>query len=328
MLQKATAEAKSNIAFIKYWGNRDATYRVPLNNSISMNLDHATTTTTVAFNAMLNDDSVTLANEPASVAVRARVIAHLDRIRARAKIETRARVASQNNFPTGTGMASSASAFAALSLAATRAAGLSLNERELSMLARQGSGSACRSIPDGFVEWMAGTEHANSYAVSLAPADFWDLRDVIAIVSTEEKKVGSSDGHNRAQTSHFIDERLRALPLRLQRVRRALFAKDLALLGPALEEDAVELHIIAMTSTPPIYYWSPAMVRVIQAAHAWRAEGLAVYFTLDAGPNVHLICEGKDAEEVVARARQLAEVQQVMMNAPGGPARVVEDHLF
>ncbi len=325
---KATCISCSNIAFIKYWGNRDAALRIPLNNSISMNLDHATTTTTVAFDAALNDDEIVIGDAPANAAQRARVIAHLGRVRALAKIETRVRVESRNNFPMGAGIASSASAFAALSLAATRAAGLELPERELSILARQGSGSACRSIPGGFVEWLAGSENANSYAVSIAPPSFWDLRDVIALVSTEEKKVGSTDGHAAAASSHFLAERVNALPARLARVRRALFARDLAALGPAIEEDAVELHLIAMTSAPPIYYWSPGMVRVIQAAQRWRADGLAVYFTLDAGPNVHLICEAQDADQVAARAREISDVQQVIVNAPGGAARLIEEHLF
>jgi diphosphomevalonate decarboxylase len=326
--RKATCVSCSNIAFIKYWGNRDHALRLPLNNSISMNLDHATTTTTVAFDDALDDDYIMLGSTVASAAPRARVVAHLDRVRALAQIQTRARVQSQNNFPMGAGIASSASAFAALSLAATRAAGLELSERELSILARQGSGSACRSIPGGFVEWLAGSESANSYAVSIAPPSFWDVRDVIAIVSAEEKKVGSTDGHAAASSSHFLAERVNALPARLARVRRALFARDLAALGPAIEADAVELHLVAMTSSPPIFYWSPGMVRVIQAARAWRADGLAVYFTLDAGPNVHLICEAQDATQVAARAREISDVQQVIVNAPGEPAHLIESHLF
>jgi diphosphomevalonate decarboxylase len=325
---KATACANANIAFIKYWGNRDAALRIALNNSISMNIDHAATTTTVEFDAALNDDQVVIAGRDASEGQRARVVAHIDRVRALCHQGARARVQSQNNFPMGAGIASSASGFAALSLAATRAAGMELGERELSMLARQGSGSACRSIPGGFVEWMAGTDDSNSYAISLAPPEFWDLRDVIAIVSTEEKKVGSTDGHAAAGSSHFLAERLSGLPARLARVRRALFARDLTALGIAIEEDAIELHLIAMTSSPPIYYWSPAMVRVIQAARQWRDEGLAVYFTLDAGPNVHLICQGQDANEVAARTLKLEGVKQVIVNSPGPEARLVESHLF
>jgi diphosphomevalonate decarboxylase len=328
MLQKATAISNSNIAFIKYWGNRDAARRIPLNNSISMNLDHATTTTTVGFDARLGDDHIVIGGVAANDAQRTRVIAHLDRVRALAHITTKARVESCNSFPMGAGIASSASAFAALSLAATHAAGLELSERELSILARQGSGSACRSIPGGFVEWHAGADSASSFAESIAPPEYWDLRDVIAIVSREEKKVGSTDGHAAATTSHFLAERLRALPARIERVRHAILDKDLSLLGPAVEEDAIELHLIAMTSVPPIFYWSPGMVRVIQAVQQWRSAGLAVYFTLDAGPNVHLICEAQDAGRVVELSRTVSDVQQVIVNAPGDGTRLIGEHLF
>ncbi len=327
-LQKATSISCSNIAFIKYWGNRDAVYRVPLNDSLSMNLDHATTTTTVEFDEQLPDDHIVIGGQEANDVTRARVISHLDRVRALAHIETKAHARSLNNFPTGAGIASSASAFAALSLAATRAAGLELGERELSMLARQGSGSACRSIPGGFVEWIAGSNNTDSYAVSIAPPEHWDLYDVIAVVSTAEKKVGSTDGHAAAPTSHFLAERINALPIRFHHVRRAILAKDLQLLGPAIEEDAIELHLIAMTSVPPVYYWSPGMVRVIQAMQQWRADGLAVYFTLDAGPNVHLICESKEANQVAKLAREVEGVHQVIINAPGGAAKLIDEHLF
>lgn len=293
-----------------------------------MNLSNATTTTTVEFDSNLNDDHIIVGGIEANEATRKRVIAHLDRVRALANIATKARVQSENNFPTGVGIASSASAFAALTIAATCAAGLALSERELSILARQGSGSACRSIPAGFVEWIAGFNSQESYAVSIAPPEHWDLRDVIAIVSTAEKKVGSSAGHQLANTSHFLNERLQALPARFHRVRRAILLQDLTLLGPAIEEDAIELHFIAMTSTPPIFYWTPGMVRVIQAAQQWRAEGLPVYFTLDAGPNVHLICEAKDADQVASLAQKIEDVQQVIVNAPGGAAHLIDSHLF
>ncbi len=323
--RKATAISCSNIAFIKYWGNRDAARRIPLNDSLSMNLRRATTTTTVEFDEQLTEDEVHIGDAPVREAARARVVAHLDRIRALARSATKARVDSQNTFPSSAGIASSASGFAALTIAATTAAGLKLSERELTMLARQASGSACRSIPTGFVEWVTSIDTTNSYAVSIAPPEHWDLHDVIAIVSTEEKQVGSTEGHSAALTSPFLQERLIALPIRLHRARRAILARDLALLGPAIEEDAIELHFIAMTSRPPIYYWAPAMVRVIQAVQRWRAEGLAVYFTLDAGPNVHLICEGKDAEQVASLSRQVADVQTVIDNAPGGAATTIHN---
>jgi diphosphomevalonate decarboxylase len=293
-----------------------------------MNLGQLTTTTTVEFGDEIKEDRVKIDGGTASDAARSRVVEHLDRVRAAARIDAKARVESKNSFPSGTGIASSSSAFAALSLAAARAAGLELNEHDLSILARQGSGSACRSIPSGFVEWIGGRTSDGSYSVSILPPEHWDLRDVIAVVSTEEKKVGSTEGHAAAVTSRFIPERLNALPSRLHRIRRSLIAKDLAAMGAEIEAEALELHLIAMTSRPPVFYWSPEMVRVIQCARKWRADGLAVYFTLDAGPNVHLICESKDAAQVESQARGVQGVQQVLVNSPGAGTRSSEQHLF
>ncbi|MGB8646502.1 MAG: diphosphomevalonate decarboxylase [Anaerolineae bacterium] len=326
--RKATAKSYSNIAFIKYWGNRDQALRLPLNDSLSMNLEALTAETTVQFDDLLGEDKISINDMEVADTARNRISAQLDRVRAEAKITAHARVASRLNFPASTGLASSAAGFAALSLAATRAAGLELSEIALSVLARHGSGSACRSIPGGFVEWIASMSSATSFARSIAPADYWDLRDVVVIVTDKPKRVGSSEGHLVATTSPFMGERISRLPGRFHRAKRAILSRDLAALGPDIEAEATELHVIAMTSHPPVYYWSPEMVRVIEAARAWREQGLPVYFTLDAGPNVHLICEGKDAEVVANNVRSLEGVQQVIVSGAGGPAHVVENHLF
>ncbi len=197
----ATAQSHPNIAFIKYWGNREPVLRIPANGSISMNLDGLETRTTVAFEASLAQDQLTLNDQPASEEARRRVSALLDRVRRMAGVDLCASVESRNNFPTGAGIASSASAFAALSLAASAAAGLQLNERECSRLARTGSGSACRSVPGGFVEWQAGTDDESSYAYSLAPAEHWDLVDCVAVASQTHKPTGSTQGHALADSS-------------------------------------------------------------------------------------------------------------------------------
>lgn len=326
--RKATAVANSNIAFIKYWGNRDARLRLPLNDSLSMNLEALFTKTTVNFLESLTEDQIVIDEEEAQESARDRVVAQIDRIRELAKFDFKARVVSRGNFPLGTGLASSASGFAALTVAAVKAAGLGLDERGLSVLARQGSGSACRSIPGGFVEWIASSSSEHSYAHSIAAPDYWDLRDIVVVTTRDAKKVGSSDGHLAAVTSPYFSERLSRMPARFHRVKRAVLARDLAALGPDLEAEAIELHMMAMTSRPPIFYWSPAMVRVIEAARAWREDGLHVYFTLDAGSNVHLICEGKDADGVASKAREIDDVQEVVPNTPGGPAHLDDAHLF
>jgi diphosphomevalonate decarboxylase len=167
-MSTTSAIAHPNIAFIKYWGNRDHRLRLPVSGSISMNLAGLETRTRVNFDPHLSADTLTLNGRQITGPGLERVSAFLNSVRSLAGIETHARVDSENNFPTGAGIASSASAFAALSRAASHAANLQLDEDALSRLARLGSGSACRSIPAGFVEWLPGTDDASSYARSIA----------------------------------------------------------------------------------------------------------------------------------------------------------------
>lgn len=323
----ATAQSCANIAFIKYWGRRDDALRLPLNGSISMNLDGATTTTTVAFDPALDEDRVTILDGETTAQAARRVSEHLDRVRALAGITTRARVVSRNSFPMGTGIASSASAFAALSAAACAAADLTLDERALSILARLGSGSACRSIPAGFVEWHAGDRHEASYAETIAPPEHWDLRDLIAIVQTAHKEVGSTRGQALVETSPFGEARLAAAERGLPIVRRAILARDFEAFGEETEQDALRMHAVALTSRPSVLYWSPETVRIMHAVRAWRAEGLRAYFTIDAGANVHVLCQGADAAAIEARLRALEGVRDLLANRPGPATRLIDAHL-
>ena len=322
--EKATAIACANIAFIKFWGKRDAELNLPANSSLSMNLDRLTTVTTVEFSPDFDDDLVILDGQEVRGETRQRIVAHLDRVRAMAGLRARARVISENSFPTDAGLASSSSGFAALSLAASKAAGLELSQRELSILARFGSGSACRSVPGGFCEWEAGTSSQESFARQIAHPENWDLRDVIAIVSRARKRVGSTEGHSRAPTSHLYPARVASVADRLAQAKAALLEKDLASLGPLIEEDAISMHAVMMTSRPPIYYWLPGSIQLIHQVQNWRAEGLEVYFTFDAGPNVHLICQAADQAEVEKRLKDIEDVLEVIVSGPGPGARVIE----
>jgi diphosphomevalonate decarboxylase len=323
-VQKATAVACANIAFIKFWGKRDAELNLPANSSLSMNLDRLTTVTIVELCADYADDLVILDGREARGEAKQRIVAHLDRVRAMAELRARARVTSENSFPVGAGLASSASGFAALSLAASKAAGLELSQRELSILARFGSGSACRSIPGGFTEWEAGTCSEDSFARQIAPPEHWDLRDVIALVSRTHKQVGSTEGHALAPTSHLYPARVASVADRLAQARAALLEKDLTAVGPLIEEDAISMHAVMMTSRPPIYYWLPGSIQLIHQVQNWRAEGLEVYFTFDAGPNVHLICQAADQAEVEKRLKSIEGVLEVIVSGPGPGARVIE----
>lgn len=326
----ATAVACANIAFIKYWGQRDAALTLPTNGSISMNLDGCLTETTVRCDPDLERDRVWLAlhgGEEMQATGRPyeRVINQINRLRALAGSTTRVEVRSRNNFPSDAGIASSAAAFAALTRAAIEALHLDVNERELSRLTRlSGSGSACRSIPAGFVEWYNDDTDQGSYAEQIAPPSHWTLVDIVAVVNTQAKHVSSTHGHDLAPTSAYFPARLSEIPARIAEVRRAISERDLERLGVAAEADATSMHVVAMTATPPTMYWQPATLSVMQAVQRWRAQdGLQSYWTIDAGPNVHVLCEAKDAPEVEARLCELSAVQWTIANSPGHEARLV-----
>ena len=325
MISTASAAAHPNIAFIKYWGNRDHELRLPANGSLSMNLAPLETRTTVSFDTDLKEDLLILSGQSAGGQVLERVSTLLDRIRILARVDTFARVVSTNSFPTGTGIASSASAFAALTLAAATSLGLELPEKSLSQLARTGSGSASRSIPGGFVEWEPQGE--SSHAFSIAGPEHWDLVDLILLVSKEHKKVVSSEGHKLADSSPLQNARIADAPRRLDICRKALLEKDFPAFAEIVEQDSNLMHSVMMTSEPPLYYWQPGTIEIIHSVQKWREEGLQVCFTIDAGPNVHLICPARAADQVKRKLGFLVDVKSILECTPGGPAWLLEPEI-
>ena len=317
----AIAQAHPNIAFIKYWGNRDNALRLPVNGSISMNLNGLFTRTTVTFNSSQRD-SLVINEHPVTGKGLERVSSILDLVRGMTNINERAEVSSTNNFPAGAGIASSAAAFAALALASSRAAGLTLSEGQLSRLARRGSGSASRSIPSGFVEWMMGTGDDDSVAVSIAPPEHWALTDCIAIVNASHKKTGSTEGHAIAGTSPLQNERVADTPRRLDICRNAILQKDFEAFANIIELDSDIMHSVMMTSNPPLMYLQSATVEIFHQVRGWRAGGLPVGYTVDAGANVHVICLAEYAKEVEKRLRELPGVTDVLVAGAGGAAQL------
>ncbi|OGO34924.1 MAG: diphosphomevalonate decarboxylase [Chloroflexi bacterium RBG_16_54_18] len=321
-MHQALAVAHPNIAFIKYWGNRDHALRIPSNGSISMNLGGLTTLTLVSFESGLDNDQLTLNGIETSGFALSRVTTLLERVRAMSGIQLFARVQSENNFPSGTGIASSASAFAALSLAAASAAGMQLEERELSRLARTASGSACRSVPAGFVEWQAGVDHQSSFASSIAPPSHWPLVDLVAVVSREHKFTGSYKGHQLADTSPLQASRLKDAPKRLDICRRAILNCDFEALAEVVELDSNMMHAVIMTSNPRLQYWLPATITIMLEVSRWRISGTAVCYTIDAGPNVHVLCDSEHASEISKQLTSLPGVLEILISHPGGATRL------
>ncbi|HKJ37200.1 MAG TPA: diphosphomevalonate decarboxylase [Anaerolineales bacterium] len=321
----ATAEANPNIAFIKYWGNRDNILRLPANGSISMNLDGLFTRTSVKFQTSLSADTLIINGNEVTGKGLDRVSYILDIIRGMADIYDHAEVLTENNFPSGAGIASSASAFAALALAGSKAANLDLSEPELSRLARRGSGSASRSIPSGFVEWQMGTTEEDSFSFSIAEPDHWELVDCVAIVSASHKKTGSTEGHAIAPTSPLQDARVADASRRLDICRNAILNKDFDAFASIVELDSDMMHSVMMTSTPALHYWSPASLAVMSAVRQWRDEGLSVCYTVDAGPNIHVICPASESQTVDKKLREIKGVTNVLVAKAGGAAKSVNE---
>jgi diphosphomevalonate decarboxylase len=322
---KASATACANIALVKYWGNRDNARNVPAAGSVSFNLDSAVTTTTVEFSKDQKSDEILVGGRKHSGIKADRSLALLETIRKTAKITEKARVVSENNFPTGAGIASSASGAAALAVAASAAAGLNLPEKALSQLARSISVSGSRSVPEGFVENIATDD---SYSISIAPPGHWPLVDLVAVVSEHEKKVSSSEGHLLAQSSPFFNARIANVPKNIADVKNAVAKKDFPLLAAAAERDSISMHSVMMTSVPPIYYWEPGTMGIIRAVEDWRAEGIKAFHTIDAGPSVHVITLPEFEKEVTKRLMDSGFCSRVISCRPGPAAKKVSKHLF
>jgi len=293
-----------------------------------MNISGATTTTTVEFSSHFSVDSVELVGGEFSAREKQKVIDHVDRIRKLAYSSDGVKVKTKNTFPKGAGIASSASGFAALTVAGCEAGGLKLSEKEISVLARIGSGSACRSIPDGFVKWETGETSQASFAYSLFPETYWDLRDLLVLVDSGQKTISTTEGMDRVSTSPFWNLRSNDIQERIVRVEHGLKTKDLTELGKAMEEDCMSMHAVSMTEEPPVFYWNETTFLLIESVIAWRKKGIPVYFTIDAGPNVHLICEGKSEKRVADALKGISRVQSVLTNSPSVGTRIVNAHLF
>jgi len=323
-----TARACANIALVKYWGKRDARLNLPAAGSLSLTLEALVTTTQVAFDAGLAADELVLDGRAAAPAELARVSAFLDLVRAAAGIATRARVVSRNQFPTASGLASSASGYAALAVAATGAAGVALSPRALSVLARRGSGSAARSVFGGFVRMHAGRDGDSdgAFAEPIASPLTERARVAIAVVGGGVAKAhGSRDAMDHtAATSPLYRAWLELVPRDLAAAEAALAAGDLEQLGAIAEGNALAMHASAIAARPAVVYWQPATLAALAEVRALRAAGRAAWATIDAGPHVKVLTTSDDAAAVTAALRGVAGVTDALVSAAGGPAAVVE----
>ena len=317
---KATARAHTNIALIKYWGKRDESLFLPMNSSLSLTLDRFYTTTTVHFCQGLLGDVFLLNGHIGSETETLKITQFLDRIREFSGKSLYAIVDSTNKVPTAAGFASSASGYAALAAAATKALGIDLDSDALSQLARQGSGSASRSIYGGFVEWEKGEldDGTDSLARPIMNGQSWDISVLSVLVSVKPKKVSSREGMKRVvETSPFYSNWLVEVEKDLILAKEAIRDRDFEALGRVVEANALKMHATTLGANPPFIYWQGATLDVIQQVQELRLSGIQTFFTIDAGPNVKVLCQQVDVEDVRKALLSLHSVHAVDICHPG-----------
>ncbi|BDR53996.1 diphosphomevalonate decarboxylase [Bombiscardovia apis] len=317
VLGRGQARANANIALIKYWGKADEDLIIPTTSSLSLTLDGLSTRTQVEFLAQsYGPDQLTIDDQPQGGKALARVSRFLDIVRRRAGIDAPARVNSYNTVPYGAGLASSSSAFAALAGAASAAAGLDLGRQELSRLARRGSGSACRSLYGGLVQWQAGSDDASSYALPVE-SDM-DLALVVVLISGQEKQISSREGMRRTvQTSPLYRAWVEQSRLDLQDALKAIQYEDLEALGAIAEANAMGMHAAMLASRPAVCYWLPDTLSAMEAVGQIRAEGLPAWGTMDAGPNMKVLTSGAQAVRVAEELRGRLPGVNIQVHRPG-----------
>jgi len=321
LYMQATAKAHTNIALIKYWGKRDEALILPTNNSLSLTLDAFYTTTKVQFDAGLQEDIFNLDGQAVQGVQYDRVKQFLDMIRYYAgQLNIFAKVDSTNTVPTAAGFASSASGFAALAAASTYALGLDLSDQELSRLTRMGSGSACRSIYGGFAEWEQGqkADGSDSYAVPIAPQDYWDVRVAAVVLSESMKDVSSREGMKRTvDTSVFYAGWLDSIEDDLVSIKRGIADQDFESVGKIAEANCLKMHATTLGAQPPFTYWCDTTMLVMQAVRQLRANGIPAYFTIDAGPNVKVLYLPENEARIEETLRDLPGVTDVILSRSG-----------
>lgn len=325
MTNSATAVAHANIALAKYWGKRDEVLALPATSSLSLTLDAFRTTTTVTLTDDLTDVG-TLDGEPMTGGTLDRVHRFLDLVRGLAGSDSRASVTSTSTVPTGAGLASSASGFAALAGAAAAAYGLDLDPRALSRLARRGSGSASRSVFGGFVVWHAGVDDATSFADPVPGGEAGGALDpamAVVVLDAGPKPVSSREAMRRTvETSPFFGPWVDATERDVTAMLDAVAAGDLAALGTLAESNALRMHATMLGARPPVRYWTADTVAVLDQVQQLRAAGLPCWATIDAGPNVKVLCAGSDLDAVAAMlAGSAVGTDRQATTAAGSPTR-------
>lgn len=318
---KASATAYPIQGLVKYHGLKDERLRIPFHDSISVCTAPLQTHTTVEFGRW--DDSARIDGRTADRREMERILDVVDPLRTRAGVRSGMRMVSMNNFPSNIGLGASASGFAALALAASRALGLDLSLEEVSRFARRGAGSASRSVTGGFSRWYAGTGDEDSYSKQLASSKELDMGILCALVPATKF---TETAHREVLTSPFFRARVEYVSGALERMERAIADRDVVRIGELAEMDTLLLHGITMTGIDKLILWRPETVKVILEVRAMRQEGMGCYFSIDTGATVYVNSKLEDLPLVRKRIEALG--LSTLQCHVGDSARIVDDHLF
>lgn len=319
------ARAHTNIALIKYWGKKDKSLFLPMNSSLSLTLDAFYTDTKVTFDDTLTTDIFYLNGVQQDAT---KITAFLDLFRAHMPTPQYAKVDSYNFVPTAAGLASSASAFAALAGAANQASGLNLDTTTLSTYARRGSGSATRSLYGGFVQWEMGTCNEDSIAIPIDDAS-WDIGMVIIVVSAKEKSISSRAGMEQTvNTSPFYDSWVSSAKVDLANIKTAIANKDFQTLGEITEFNGMKMHGTMLGTNPPICYFEPDSITAQQQVRHLRDLGIPAYMTMDAGPNVKILCRASDMNRIRDILLNTFDAERIILSHPGQAMRLLSEAEF
>ncbi len=319
-MPSGTAKAYTNIALIKYWGKQDEALIIPYNSSLSLTLDAFYTVTTVDFSKEHDHDRFYLNDNLQNDQQSAKLWRFLKLIRQQAHTDLPVVVRSHNHVPTAAGLASSASGLAALAGACDQALNLGLSKEALSRLARRGSGSACRSIFGGFVEWEKGTSDETSLAHPIV-SNGWEneLAMIFILVNDRPKAISSRIGMQQTvQTSSYFPTWVKEAENDLLLAKEAITAHDFEKLGQITEANALKMHATTLACQPPFTYWSPDSLKAMEQVRLLREQGIACYFTMDAGPNVKVLCQKKAVTTILQQLQTEFSPEQLVC-AQAGP---------
>jgi diphosphomevalonate decarboxylase len=330
-----TALSHPNKALVIYWGNGNDTLRIPSRSSLSVTLeginhplDYIVSLRTIGPSER---DKVIIDGTEDKGEIYNQFVYHLNAMRQYTGFKEKLEVTTRKSFPVGSGLAGSAASASALAEAFAGLVGKTTDMRLKSIMARRGSGSASRSIFGGFVRWQKGNSDESSYAKQLFDENHWDLRNVIAIVSTSSKKIRSIEGMKLSKKTcpeKIYSEFVRVANDHIEQISTAVLERDIAKLGVLYEKENYLFRQVCLRTTPPLDYWTKLTDNILEKVTDLRNNGIPAYAGTDAGPNVHVFTAPKHVQRVIKMIQEVEGILDIIHCRVGKGSHLIEEHII